>query len=111
MSSDGYVYASDDKGACVQNQDPQSNSATGNGRLILSIDSICIMLFRHRQKWIVEVVFKKNYCFKIFFSKTFRKYDHLSKFVLKHLLQAKAELLGNCLRFALFCSIHLRRRR
>lgn len=57
MSSNGYVYASDDKGASVQKQDPQSNSGLGTGRLILSIYSKCIMLFRHRLKWIVEVVF------------------------------------------------------
>lgn len=57
MSSNGYVYASDDKGASVQKQNPQSNSGLGTGRLILSIYSKCIMLFRHRLKWIVEVVF------------------------------------------------------
>uniref|UniRef100_K1QYD3 Uncharacterized protein n=1 Tax=Magallana gigas TaxID=29159 RepID=K1QYD3_MAGGI len=35
-SSDGFVYASDNKGACVPEQDPQTKLATGTGTLILS---------------------------------------------------------------------------
>lgn len=35
-SSDGFVYASDNKGACVPEQDPQTKLATGTGILILS---------------------------------------------------------------------------
>uniref|UniRef100_K1P6M4 Uncharacterized protein n=1 Tax=Magallana gigas TaxID=29159 RepID=K1P6M4_MAGGI len=35
-SSGGYVYASDNIGACVQNQSPYNKSVTGTGTLVLS---------------------------------------------------------------------------
>ncbi|XP_052720919.1 uncharacterized protein LOC128192350 [Crassostrea angulata] len=40
-SSDGFVYASDNKGACVPEQDPQTRLATGTGTLILSARETC----------------------------------------------------------------------
>ncbi|XP_052719398.1 uncharacterized protein LOC128191368 [Crassostrea angulata] len=40
-SSGGYVYASDNKGACVQNQDPLTKTATGTGTLTLSAYKSC----------------------------------------------------------------------
>ncbi|XP_078324120.1 uncharacterized protein LOC111125508 [Crassostrea virginica] len=36
ITSDGYVLASDNKGACVQDQNPQSKSASGTGTLTFS---------------------------------------------------------------------------
>ncbi|XP_052719397.1 uncharacterized protein LOC128191367 [Crassostrea angulata] len=36
-SSGGFVYASDNKGACVLEQDPQTKLSTGSGTLILSV--------------------------------------------------------------------------
>ncbi|XP_078324037.1 uncharacterized protein LOC144622549 [Crassostrea virginica] len=40
-TSGGYVLASDNKGACVQDQNPQSKSATGTGTLTFSLYENC----------------------------------------------------------------------
>lgn len=40
-SSGGLVYASDNKGACLTNQDPQTKSATGTGTLTFSAYKTC----------------------------------------------------------------------
>lgn len=40
-SSGGLVYASDSKGACLSNQDPQTKSATGTGTLTFSAYKTC----------------------------------------------------------------------
>nr|XP_022325130.1 uncharacterized protein LOC111125510 [Crassostrea virginica] len=40
-TSEGYVLASDNKGACVQDQTPQNKSATGTGTLTFSSNEKC----------------------------------------------------------------------
>eukprot|EP00105_Crassostrea_gigas_P044190 XP_019928338.1 PREDICTED: uncharacterized protein LOC105341868 [Crassostrea gigas] len=49
-SSDGFVYASDNKGACVPEQDPQTKLATGTGTLILSARETCSFKSASSQK-------------------------------------------------------------
>lgn len=49
-SSDGFVYASDNKGACVPEQDPQTKLATGTGILILSARETCSFKSASSQK-------------------------------------------------------------
>lgn len=46
-SSDGFVYASDNKGACVPEHDPQTKLATGTGTLILSARGMEIIFYRY----------------------------------------------------------------
>lgn len=46
-SSDGFVYASDNKGACVPEQGPQTKLATGTGTLILSARGMEIIFYRY----------------------------------------------------------------
>lgn len=46
-SSDGFVYASDKKGACVPEQDPQTKIATGTGTLILSARGMENIFYRY----------------------------------------------------------------
>lgn len=48
--SDGFVYASDNKGACVPEQDPQTKLATGTGTLILSARGMEIIFYRYFKK-------------------------------------------------------------
>lgn len=40
-SSGGLVYASDNKGVCLPNQDPQTKSSTGTGTLTFSAFQTC----------------------------------------------------------------------
>ena len=46
ITSDGYVLASDNKGACVQDQNPQSKSASGTGTLTFSFIRYTPYIFR-----------------------------------------------------------------
>ena len=50
LTSGGHVLASDNKGACVQDQIPQNKSATGTGALTFS--SYCILyIYLEDQKY------------------------------------------------------------
>lgn len=81
-SSGGLVYASDNKGMCLPNQDPQTKSATGTGTLTFSAFSMCMIL---KSKYLLNCVvlfddyLKVTLCttaffYFLFFSETCRKY-------------------------------------